>query len=153
MATSYCLAILAGFCFHSPSVEAQLQDVGLGYALTVKTPDYEASTGQTDVIRFYDWRQQPTACVGKNCVRYHQSCATEAAQIVCNYRIAFTGEPSSGAIRISAAAERNMATAREEISLWFGSDKPMLALSSLSMPGPDLTACPADIDPKRCNPQ
>jgi hypothetical protein len=153
MAGSYCLAILAGFCFHSSSVDAQLQDIGLGYALTVKTASYEASTSQTDVIRFYDWRQQPIACADKNCVRYHKSCAAQAAGVVCNYQIAFLGEASSGAIRVSAASERDMAAAQEEISLWFGSGTAMLPLSALSKPGPELAVCPAGTDPESCNPQ
>ena len=103
MAGTYCLAILAGFCFHNPSVDAQLQDIGLGYALTVKTPSYEASTGQTDVIRVFDWRQEPIACADKNCVRYRKSCVTRAAGMVCDYQIAFLGEASGGAIHVAAA--------------------------------------------------
>ncbi len=153
MAGTYCLAILAGFCFHSSSVDAQLQDIGLGYALTVKTQSYEASTSQTDVIRFSDWRQQPIACADKNCVRYHKSCTTQAKAVVCNYQIAFVGQASSGAIRVSAATESDMAAAQDEISLWFGSEAQMLALSSLTKPGPDLVACPAGTEPESCNPQ
>jgi hypothetical protein len=86
-------------------------------------------------------------------VRYHKSCPAQAAGVVCNYQIAFLGEASSGAIRISAASERDMASAQEEISLWFGSDAQMLALSSLSKPSPELAACPAGTDPESCNPQ
>jgi hypothetical protein len=154
MAGTYCLAILAGFCFHSPSVDAKLQDIGLGYALTVKTPSYEASTGQTDVIRVFDWRQEPIACADKNCVRYRKSCTTQAAGMVCNYQMASPGEASGGAIRISAATEPDMATAQEEISLWFGSGAAMLPLSALNgstQTGP-LPPCPSDLDPKICNP-
>jgi hypothetical protein len=153
MAGTYCLAILAGFCFHSASVDAQLQDIGLGYALTVKTPSYEASTGQTDVIRSYDWRQQPIACADKNCVRYHKSCS--ATGVVCYYQIAFVGDASGGMIHISTANAADMATAQQEISLWFGSDTAMLALSSLTQEASasDLAACPADTGPESCNPR
>jgi hypothetical protein len=154
MAGTYCLAILAGFCFHSPSVDAQLQDIGLGYALTVKTPGYEASTGQTDVIRFSDWRQEPVACADTNCVRYHKTCTTQKSGTVCNYQIAFRGQASGGAIRVSTATEGDMATAQEEISLWFGSDAAMLPLSALkeSPPASALPSCPTDLDAKLCNP-
>ena len=153
MAGSYCLAILAGFCFHSPSIDAQLQDIGLGYALTVKTPSYAATTGQTDVIRISDWRQEPKTCAGDNCVRYHKTCTTQGGASVCNYQIALIGEVTGGSIRVSAANTTDMPTAEDEISLWFGSDTPMLPLSSLKInAGGDLAACPRDVDPKLCNP-
>jgi hypothetical protein len=155
MAGTYCLAILAGFCFHSANVSADLQDIGLGYALTIKTPDYEASTSQTDVIRTFDWRREPKACAGDNCVRYHKTCTTEANRMACNYQIAALGQAVGGSIRVSTTSAAEMATAEDEISLWFGSNAPMLSLSSLKTAsgGDVLAACPNDIDDKLCNPQ
>jgi len=154
MAASYCLAILAGFCFHSPDVDAKLQDTGLGYALTVKTKNYEATTGQTDVIRAYDWRQEPKACADERCVRYHKHCSTGRRVLVCNYQIAFIGETSGGYIAVRAKNHAGLAAAQQEISLWFGSDAPMLVLSALSTASSTtaLAACPAGIDPIQCNP-
>jgi hypothetical protein len=154
MAATYCLAILAGFCFHSQDVDAKLQDTGLGYALTVKTLDYEARTSQTDVIRAYDWRQEPKACADEKCVRYHKSCSKEARAMICDFRIAFIGETAGGTISIRAKNEAGMQAAQREISLWFGSDAQMLMLSSLvtSSPIARLAACPAGTDPISCNP-
>lgn len=155
MAASYCLAILAGFCFHSQSIDARLEDIGLGYALTVKTKSYEASTGQTDVVHSYDWRQEPKACAGVKCVRYYKHCNTERRAVVCHYQIASIGETAGGYITLRAANEAGITAAQQEISLWFGSDAPMLPLSSLSIASDAaaLAACPTGIDPIRCNPQ
>ena len=154
MAASYCLAILAGFCFSSASIEAHFRNVGLGYALTVTTPHYEASTGRTDVLRSYDWRHQPKACAGTNCVRYHKSCAAGASRQSCDYQIASSGDMTSGSIHISAASAEDIATAEREIALWFGSDQPMLPLAALKGPPAtgELAPCPPDIDSKICNP-
>ncbi|HEV8014256.1 MAG TPA: hypothetical protein VGP48_01920 [Stellaceae bacterium] len=155
MAATYCLAMLAGFCFHSQNIDAQLQDFGLGYVLTVKTPTYEASTGQTDVIRSFDWRHEPKICAGTNCVRYHIDCAPSAGHVVCDYQIAFVGEVSGGSIRVTAANDADMAKAQGEISLWFGSTSPMLALSALPSVAESrpLVPCPTGTDVQLCNPQ
>jgi hypothetical protein len=150
-----CLAILAGFCFHSASLDAQLQDVGVGYALSVKTPGYEATTGQTDVLKSFDWRHEPKLCAGTQCVRYHIDCAPDSGRVVCDYEIAVVGADSSGSIRISAASDADMAKAQGEISLWFDSTSPMLALSALpSVPGArPLAPCPTGTDAQLCNPE
>ena len=155
MAASTCLAILAGFCFHAATLSAQLENAGVGYALIVRAQGYEADTAQTDVVKEYDWRHQPKVCAGQNCVRYHLSCSNDTDRRICDYRIALVGEVASSTLRLNAASTDALGEATREISLWFGSDTPMLPLFSLQMVpnGAPLVPCPADTDPKICNPQ
>jgi hypothetical protein len=154
MAASYCLAILAGFCFHSPTINAQVSDFRLGYAVTVTTPDYQAETGQTDNIRFHDWRNEPKACADANCVRYRRTCADYGEKSFCRYNIAITGRVGDGYIDMTAPNPAGIAKAEAEVSLWFASDNAMLSLSALnsSTQGGPLPPCPSDLDPKLCNP-